>query len=271
MTNGVLASLAVSDFLAGLVGIPLYLACNVTYTLSWCLSSATFWRFVSVFTVLHLTVLTLHLFATVVHALRYDSLPKQRASVCLVCACWVCAAFVSLIQLSWIIYPDDNYYEHKLRVHRIYSIVVMIIFLIVPLVTMFYCHIRIFALVHLYRAEKKAKLRKDRSLDDNKTCSSVASEWKVAVVFAGMLAVFLICWAPYTYGGRWNSGVITFVGRVFDVLLHKIHCLRHQPGAFRFRLTRFPLCPSRMFKVLSYLEEKRTGSWNNRYSRLKND
>lgn len=164
MTNGVLASLAVSDFLAGLVGIPLYLACNVTYNPSWCLSSAAFWR-----------------------------------------------------------------------------------------------------------AEKFAKLRKERCLDDNKTCCSVASEWKVAVVFAGMLAVFLICWAPYTYGGRWNSGVITFVGRVFDVLLHKIHCLRHQPGAFRFRLTRFPLCPSRMFKVLSYLEEKRTGSWNNRYSRLKND
>lgn len=199
VSNGISASLAVSDFLAGAVGIPLYLACNVTHTPSWCLSSAAFWRFVSVSTVLHLTILTLHLFATVVHALRYDSLSRQRVSVCLVCACWVCAAFVSLIQLSWIIYPDDNYYEHKLRVHRIYSIVVMILFLAVPLVTMVYCYTRIFALVRLYRVEKQAQLRKVRSLDDNQnqTFPNVALKWKVAVVFASMLAVFLICWTPY--------------------------------------------------------------------------
>lgn len=191
VTNGILASLAVSDLLAGLAGVPLYLACNLTgYSPPWCLSSAAFWRFVSVSTVLHLTVLTMHLFAAVVHAARYEFLLKQRASVCLVCACWICAAIVSLIQLSWIGSEDDSDDEvqHKLRIHHVYSIAVLIMFLGVPLVTMVYCYTRIFAFVRLYERERKAGIKKDGPL---------ASNWKAAVVFAGMLAVFLICWAPY--------------------------------------------------------------------------
>lgn len=198
VTNGILASLAVSDLLAGLTGIPLYLACNVTYDTPWCLSSAVFWRFVSVSTVLHLTVLTMHLFATVVHARRFECLLTRKASTGLVFTVWLCAAFVSLIPLSWITMNDIGE-DEKLRIHLVYSIAVLILFLGVPLVTMVYCHIRIFALVRLYRRKQHAEELSEKGLNfhDDPPFAKVASNWKTAVVLAGMLAVFLICWAPY--------------------------------------------------------------------------
>lgn len=197
VTNGVLASLATSDLLAGLLGIPLYLVCNVTYHTSWCLSSAVFWRFVSISTVLHLTILTVHLFATVCHLTRFEFIRRRNATTCLVCTAWLCAAFVSLVQLSWIIVEDDKSDEERLRLHFIYSITVLVLFLGVPLATMVYCQLRIFAFICVYKRERKARVSEKGNSSDHQPYAKVTSTWKTAVVFAGLLAVFLICWAPY--------------------------------------------------------------------------
>ena len=197
VTNGVLASLAMSDLLAGLLGIPLYLVCNVTYHTAWCLSSAVFWRFVSISTVLHLTILTMHLFVTVGHLTRYEIVLRRKATTCLVCTAWLCAAFVSLVQLSWIIVEDDRSEEERLRLHLIYSITVLVLFFGVPLATMVYCQSRIFTFICIYRRELRARVSEKSNSPDDQSFAKVASTWKTAVIFAGMLAVFLICWAPY--------------------------------------------------------------------------
>ena len=197
VTNGVLASLAMSDLLAGLLGIPLYLVCNVTYYTAWCLSSAVFWRFVSVSTVLHLTILTTHLFATVSHLTRCEFVLRRRATTCLVCTAWLCAAFVSLVQLSWIVVEDDRSEDERLRLHLTYSITVLVLFLGVPLATMVYCQLRIFAFIRVFKREHKARVLENSNSPYDQPFAKVASKWKTAVVFAGLLAVFLICWAPY--------------------------------------------------------------------------
>ncbi|XP_020618673.1 D(5)-like dopamine receptor [Orbicella faveolata] len=197
VTNGVLASLATSDLLAGLLGIPLYLVCNLTYHTAWCLSSAVFWRFVSISTVLHLTILTMHLFATVGHLTRYEFVLRRKATTCLVCTAWLCAAFVSLVQLSWIIVEDDRSEEERLRVHLTYSIAVLVLFLGVPLATIVCCQLRIFAFICVYKRECKARVSEKSNSSDDQPFAKVASTWKTAVVFAGMSAVYLICWAPY--------------------------------------------------------------------------
>ena len=197
VTNGVLASLATSDLLAGLLGIPLYLVCNVTYHTAWCLSSAVFWRFISISTVLHLTILTMHLFATVGHLTRFEFVLRRNATTCLICTAWLCGAFVSLVQLSWIIVEDDKSEEERLRLHFTYSITVLVLFLGVPLATMVYCQLRIYSFICAYKRERKARVSEKSNLSDHQPCAKVASTWKTAVVFAGLLAVFLICWAPY--------------------------------------------------------------------------
>lgn len=198
VTNSVLASLAVSDLLAGILGIPLYLVCNTSYDTPWCLSSVVFWRFVSVSTVLHLTILTLQLYATVVSYVAgcgAGSLLKGNVSAGLVCAAWLCAAFVSLIQLSWITAEDESEAERQ-RIHLAYATTVLALFLGVPLVIMIYCHLRVYAVVRFYRRERKAGEFRTKDVDDQ-TFEKISANWKSGVLLAGMLAVFLICWAPY--------------------------------------------------------------------------
>lgn len=197
-TNGVLASLAVSDFLAGFLGIPFYLVCNAAYDPSWCLCSVVFWRFVSVSTVLHLTILTLHLYATVVHVMRCKVLLRRNVSAGLVCAVWFCAAFVSLVQLSWITVENKESEEERQRVHLAYAITVLAAFLGVPLVTMIYCHVRIFANIRLSKREQTVgKLENRVDSVEDQTLDKYTENWKLGLVLLGMLAAFLICWVPY--------------------------------------------------------------------------
>ncbi|KAJ7377120.1 hypothetical protein OS493_030715 [Desmophyllum pertusum] len=152
---------------------------------------------------LHLTVLTKHLFATVVHALRFECLLTRKASTGLVFTVWLCAAFVSLIPLSWITMNDIGE-DERLRIHSIYSIAVLILFLGVPLVTMVYCHMRMFALVRLYRRKQHAEELSEKGLnfhDDHRSRKSRRTENSRGL--AGMLAVFLTCWAPYFIWSLW--------------------------------------------------------------------
>jgi len=199
LTNGVLASLAVSDFLAGFIGIPLYLVCNVAYDTPWCLSSAVFWRFVSVSTVLHLSVLTLHLYASVVHGTRFGALLKRNVSTGLVGAVWFSAAFIALIQLSWIIVEDEESEAERQRVHLSYAITVLALFLGLPLVTMIYCHLRVFVVIRIYNSKQSKAFELGNGTDalDDQRFDNMSANWKSGVVLAGMLAVFLICWTPY--------------------------------------------------------------------------
>ena len=199
VTNGVLASLAVSDFLAGFLGIPFYLVCNAaSYDLSWCLCSVVFWRFVSVSTVLHFTILTLQLYATVVHVVRCKILLRRNVSAGLVCTVWFCAAFVSLVQLSWITVENEETEEERQRVHLAYAITVLTVFLGVPLVIMIYCHVRVFANIRLNKREQTVG-RSENQVDsvEDQTLDKYTENWKLGLVLLGMLVAFLICWAPY--------------------------------------------------------------------------
>ena len=194
VTNGILASLAVSDFLAGFVGIPLYLVCNAIYTIPWCFSSVVFWRFVSVSTVLHLTILTLHLYASVDHAARCQVLLKPNISAFLICATWLSAAFVSLIQLSWINVEDEETEAESRRVHLAYAITVLALFLVLPLIIIIYCHLRVFAVVHLFKRKQTAG-QSVKAIDpiNDQTFDRISANWKLGIVLFGMLVVFLIC------------------------------------------------------------------------------
>lgn len=198
LTNCILASLAVSDFLAGSLGIPLYLLCNATYQSSWCLCSVVVWRFLSVSSVLHLTLLTLHVYATVVNVVRHRFILKSNVTAGLICAVWFSAAFVSLVQLSWITVENEETEQERRRVHLAYATAVLVGFLCIPVAAMIYCHVRVFAAIRLSKgAEKVENLANEIDSVEDQTPDRVSANWKISVVLTVMLAVFLICWTPY--------------------------------------------------------------------------
>ncbi|KAL9959808.1 hypothetical protein ACROYT_G033164, partial [Oculina patagonica] len=101
-SNIILASLALSDFLVGLVGIPLLVTCtNATHLTSVCASSITFFRFMALSTVLHITVMTCDRYIYIMWALRYrDIITRGRVLIALGIT-WLISLGQSLVHLSW--------------------------------------------------------------------------------------------------------------------------------------------------------------------------
>ena len=193
-TNGVLVSLAVSDLLAGVVGVPLYLACTTSYDTGCCVASVLVWRFVSISTVLHLTLVTADRYVSIVHVTRYETIVTGKASAVLVAIVWICAASVSLVQLCWVgLQQATDGEEHQTVV---YSIVVLVVFLGLPLVTMLYSYARILACVLHFRSKQKASTTAKRPSKTD-PLDRIMTHWKTALVFAAMIIVFIVCWVPY--------------------------------------------------------------------------
>lgn len=99
-SNIILASLAVSDFLVGLVGIPLLLACTYTYISPICISSYTFFTFMALSTVLHITVMTCDRYIYIVWALRYRDIVHRKRVLIVLGITWF-LSLTSLVRLSW--------------------------------------------------------------------------------------------------------------------------------------------------------------------------
>lgn len=140
-SNIILASLAVSDFLVGLIGIPLLVTCtNATHLTSVCASSITFFRFMALSTVLHITVMTCDRYIYIMWALRYrDIITRGRVLIALGIT-WFVSLGQSLVHLSWTwnvtvaTAKEDlaKVYEKE----TIYMLFNIIAFFVIPLIVM---------------------------------------------------------------------------------------------------------------------------------------
>lgn len=100
-SNIILASLALSDFLMGLVGIPLVVACSSTFASPVCLSANLFSTFNSVSSVLHILVMTFDRYIFIMWALRYREIFNRRRVFAILSAAWLISLTPQLVRLSW--------------------------------------------------------------------------------------------------------------------------------------------------------------------------
>jgi len=101
-SNIILASLAVSDFLVGFVGIPLLVTCSSAIHLTLvCNSSITFFEFMALSTVLHITVMTCDRYIYIMWALRYRDIVHRSRVLIVLAITWIISLGQSLIRLSW--------------------------------------------------------------------------------------------------------------------------------------------------------------------------
>ena len=197
VTNFILRSLAISDLLSGVPGIPLYLGCNTVRTTILCGFTQVLTKFFSVSIVLHLFLVSIDRYVAVVHAMRYRSLVTKRKVVYLVLSAWAAAVFVAVIQLSWIGLADVDVNEDgemkTKRINTIYDIFCIIMFWAVPLITMILCYSRVFIVLRK-QLRSIAKNNIPASLKDLRTN---ARERRAAFTFIGMITVYVVCWLPY--------------------------------------------------------------------------
>lgn len=191
-TNGFITSLAVSDILFGVIIVPFhiidekhpangYLIAMVLLVNITNLLSTTFDRY--------LAVLKPFLYVT------FMGKSFRR----IVIMAWIIPIAISLLPLVWKADPMTT-------IHTVYLFFVLILGILIPYVLIILAYIRIFREV-IKQVQKVAKLfgardrhtlrkRRDAAINEGKR---LASEAKVAKVFAVITAIFVVGWMPLVY------------------------------------------------------------------------
>ena len=138
-SNLILASLATSDFLVGLVGIPLLVACSATFSTRFCLSSTIFFTFISLSTVLHIMVMTCDRYIYIIWALRYRDIVNRYRVLGVLALTWL-VGLTPLIRLSWTLHFNmETAVEDLTKVREkenVYFMFNFVVFFLIPLVVM---------------------------------------------------------------------------------------------------------------------------------------
>lgn len=194
--NLLLCSLALSDFLTGLISIPLHVSCDIVRRTPICVASQLALRFTSVSTVTHLLAITVDRHIGIKHALRYNALVTKTRVVITAVFIWSSSIFASLIQLAWIDYKRDDLEEENDDVmkHEIrYDVTSLVLYVAVPFMVMTTIYVDIF--LEILRQYRNIKQYSSPGWAETK--KRTHHEWKAVAIFSIMLLMFVICWLPF--------------------------------------------------------------------------
>lgn len=194
--NLLLCSLALSDFLTGLISIPLHVSCDIVRRTPICVASQLALRFTSVSTVTHLLAITVDRHIGIKHALRYNALVTKTRVVVTTVFIWSSSIFASLIQLAWIDYKRDDLEEENDDVmkHEIrYDVTSLVLYVAVPFMVMTTLYVDIF--LEILRQYRNIKQYSSPGWAETK--KRTHHEWKAVAIFSIMLLMFVICWLPF--------------------------------------------------------------------------
>ena len=231
-SNIILASLGVSDFLVGFVGIPLLVACSSTFSSPVCVSSDAFFTIMSMSTVLHITVMTCDRYIYISWALRYDSIVQTRRVLTVLGLTWF-ISLTSLVRLSWTWNINVNKAKEDLALLReketVYLSFKFIAFFFIPLIVMSVLDARMLLLLRrqyrritrenlpaeFMKREKKMKMRKR----------------KAVITCVLLLILYVIVWLPYFILELINHHFGNEFGVSYEVAI-TIYYLRLCPSLF---------------------------------------
>ena len=194
VTNFCLASLAVSDMLSGLYAVPLIITCNSPAgIINICVAMDLGQRFLSISTVLHLLLITMERYFTIVFSvMRTTSVISKRTCLAVLVLVWALSLFASLIQLSFMSEKTQGASVNDI----IYDFICLGLLVVFPLVTMAVAHIHIF-----YTLRKHCKrIKRDVShLSSECMERNAKKEQKALIIYGTMICVFIVGWFNYFF------------------------------------------------------------------------
>ncbi|KAJ7370849.1 hypothetical protein OS493_029393 [Desmophyllum pertusum] len=220
-SNIILASLAVSDFLVGFIGIPLLVTCSSIYMTSICLSTNIFFIFMAQSTVLHLTVMTCDRYIYIMWALRYRDIVRRSRVLTVLGLTWFISLSCSLVRLTWIwnisiqsISEDLALVEKKDKILFTFN---MIAFFFIPLIVMIVLDAHMLLLV---RKQCQRIARENLPMEFMKREKKLQKRQRRAVLTCVLLLIlYVIFWLPnftleflqQNHYGQIPFQVITFI------------------------------------------------------------
>ncbi|KAJ7380944.1 hypothetical protein OS493_004532 [Desmophyllum pertusum] len=191
-----LTSLALSDLMSGLVGIPLLLICLTREIINVCVSSVIFIRFTAISSVCHVLLIACDRYMFIVHDMQYDSLVTERRAIIATIAVWLFSFAAAVIQLSWYSPLDETTLteadETTEDINKQYSVACIVLFFAVPLLLMCYIYGRIF-----YISYKHFKTDRQLSNSFQQPSRSLLHEWRGRSVWLITVVIFACCWLPF--------------------------------------------------------------------------
>lgn len=199
-SNIILASLAVSDFLVGFIGIPLLVTCSsASYLTLVCNSSITFFEFMALSTVLHITVMTCDRFIYIMWALRYRDIVHRSRVLIVLAITWIISLCQSLVRISWTwnvtvetALEDLALVQEKETIYFVFNIIV---FFAIPLIFMAALDARMLLLL---RRQCKRIARENAPVEFIKHEQKLQKRQRRAVLTCVLLLIlYVIFWLPY--------------------------------------------------------------------------
>ena len=201
-TNSLLISLAVSDLMVGLLGIPLNIACNAVLDAGVCIAAALIYRFIAVSTMYHILIVTLERYIYVMYPMKYINIVTVPRLLKVIAGVWVFSLFASLIQLAW---EDPSKFFSKrdpVSLHYAlgYNIFGVVFCFFLPALFMAISYVRMFLVIHRQIKEIQGLYNTRTAVTANQR-APIATEARALFIFALMLTVFIVCWLSFYVTG----------------------------------------------------------------------
>ena len=193
LTNMFLTSLALSDLMSGLVGVPLLLICLVVNKIEVCVTSTIFIRFTTFSSVCHVLLIAFDSYIFIVRAMEYESLVTKRRAIIAAIAAWLISFKASVIQVSWYSFHEIALTEEMTKDHnKKYSLACTVLFFAVPLLSICFMYGRIFQI-----SLKSNKSNRQLSKNLYHPSRSLLHEWRGRTVLLITVVIFVGCWLPF--------------------------------------------------------------------------
>ena len=197
-SNTILASLAVSDPLVGLIGIPLMVTCTSTFSVSVCQSSIIF-SFTAMSTISHIMVMTCDRYVYLIWALHYHEIITRSRVFAILGLIWL-MSLSAIVRLSWTLQVTtiNTAAEVLAKVQEkenAYLLFQGTVFFVIPLVVMTVLDTRMLLLLRQqYQRIMKENLPAEYVRSENRFQSR---QRKVVFICIFLFLLYVICWLPY--------------------------------------------------------------------------
>ena len=196
-TNFFLVGLAVSDFLTGLISLPLSITCNIFQEHGMCFTTIYIWMFTSFLAVSHISAVTADRFIAIIFSLRYPQIVTKRRSYIALGFVWVSSLLVSLMQLWWLkpsnYDPHESVPEDQRQNEVAFSIACFVVYLGIPVAFMAFTYLMI--LREVRRQSRREFLNVPADVKEQRQWRK--REGKAASIFLVMFLTHVMCWLPF--------------------------------------------------------------------------
>lgn len=185
ITNAFVVSLSVSDLLVAAALIPIYIYENFSLT------SAPITGYVIAFLLLasifNIGAVTYERYVALTRPLGYRVTMSATKVAGIISLSWALPFSISILPLAWGADPTTKY-------HKVYMIVTVFGFVLLPCMVMIWIYVRLLRVVRHFISRNRR-----RSTWGNRTGERAGNEEKAVVVFAMIFAMFLLSWMPLIY------------------------------------------------------------------------